>query len=399
MNPCKSDADGIVRMREETICILLYLPENYFIFFGVFYFMKKKQEHKKYMQLALNLAKKGEGLVFPNPMVGAILVKDNKIISEGYHKYFGADHAEAHAIKSSPVNVEGSTLYVNLEPCNNWGKCPPCVDLIIKSKIKTVVCAMTDPNPSTAGKSFKKLKDAGVNVVNDILKKQALLLNKEYIKNIKKTKPYILVKAAVSLDGKIATECGDSKWISNNKSRNFVHKLRTKFDAILVGTNTVLKDNPILSSRNYGKNPVRVILDRKLKTPSHYNVVDGTIPTIILYDENIKKIPKYFKKDCIKLVKINFEQAKKDFNVIIEKLNKMSLKRIMIEGGGTINASALKTGKVDEILLFIAPIIIGGENAKSFVEGNGVKFIKDSLKFKKIDIKKFDNDIAIFAKK
>lgn len=357
-----------------------------------------KEQHKKYMQLVLDLAKKGEGYVFPNPMVGAILVKDGKIISKGYHKFFGADHAEAQAIKSSPVKVEGSTLYVNLEPCNNWGKCPPCVDLIIKSKIKTVVCAMKDPNPLTAGKSFKKLKSAGITVINGVLEKQAIQLNKEYIEHIRKTKPYILVKSAVSLDGKIAACTGDSKWISNEKSRKFSHKIRTKFDAILVGTNTVLKDNPMLSARGYGKNPIRVILDEKLKIPSNYNVVDGTIPTIVLHDENIKEVPKHFNKDCIKLVAINFKKAKKDFNVIIEKLNKMALKRIMIEGGGEINASVLKTGKVDEILLFIAPIIVGGRTAKTFIEGDGVKYIKDSLKFKNVEVKNFGTDIAIFAK-
>lgn len=355
------------------------------------------QKHKKYMQLVLDLAKKGKDLVFPNPMVGAILVKDNKIISKGYHKFFGAEHAEVQAIKTSKVNVAGSTLYVNLEPCNNWGKCPPCVDLIIKSKIKTVVCAMKDVNTITSGKSFKKLKQAGINIINGVLQKQAIKLNKEYINHIK-NKPYILIKSAVSLDGKIATYCGDSKWISNDKSRKFVHKLRTKFDAILVGTNTVLKDNPILSSRGYGRNPIRVVLDEKLKISSNYNVVDGTIPTIIFYDENIKKIPAHFKKDCIRLVPVNFKKAKKDFNIVIEKLNKMALKRIMVEGGGEINASVLKTKKVNEVMLFIAPIIVGGRNAKSFVEGDGVKTIKDSLKFKKIEIKKFDKDTLLIGK-
>lgn len=387
-----------VRMREDTICLLV-VPEKLFYIFGVFYFMNKLQEYKKYMQLVLSLAKKGDGYVFPNPMVGAILVKDGKIISKGYHKYFGADHAEAQAIKSSPVNVEGATLYVNLEPCNNWGKCPPCVDLIIKSKIKTVVCAMKDPNPLTGGKSFKKLKSAGITVINGVLEKQAIRLNKEYINRIKKAKPYILVKSAVSLDGKIAAFTGDSKWISNEQSRKFSHKTRTKFDAILVGTNTVLKDNPMLSARGYGKNPIRVVLDEKLKIPSNYNVVDGTIPTIILYDENIKKIPKHFNKDCIKLVAINFKKVKKDFNVVIEKLNKMALKRIMIEGGGEINASVLKTGKADEILLFVAPIIVGGRTAKTFVEGDGVKYIKDSLKFKVSEVKKLGSDVVIVAKR
>lgn len=358
------------------------------------------QEYKKYMQLVLDLAKNGKGLVFPNPMVGAILVKNNKIISKGYHKFFGAAHAEVCAISSADKkDVADSTLYVNLEPCNNWGKCPPCVDLIIKSKIKTVVCAMKDPNGLTGGKSFKKLKQAGIEVINGILQKQAEKLNKEYTEHIKNTQPYILVKTAMSLDGKIATCSGDSKWISNEKSRRFVHKMRTKFDAILVGTNTVLRDNPILSSHGYGKNPIRVILDEKLKIPPNYNVIDGTIPTIVLYDENVKKVPRHFLKECLKLIPVNFKEAKKDFNVIIEKLNKMALKKIMIEGGGEINASVLKTGKVDEVLLFIAPIIVGGRTAKTFVEGDGVKYIKDSLKFKKLETKKFDKDIVVFAKK
>jgi len=356
------------------------------------------QEHNKYMQLVLDLAKKGKGYVYPNPMVACIIVKNNKIISKGYHKFFGADHAEAQAIKNSKVDVSGSTLYVNLEPCNNWGKCPPCVDLIIKSKIKKVVCAMKDINPSTCGKSFKKLKQVGIEVVNGILEKQAKILNKDYINHIKKVKSYILIKSAVSLDGKIATSCGDSKWISNDKSRKIVHKLRTQFDAILVGKNTVLKDNPMLSSRGYGKNPIRVLLDENLTIPSNYNVLDGTIPTIILYDENIKKIPSYYYKDCIKLVPINFKEAKKDFNVVIEKLNKMALKRIMVEGGGEINASVLKTGKVNEVMLFVAPIIVGGRTAKTFVEGDGVLNIKNSLKFKNIEVKKIGKDTLIIGK-
>jgi len=382
---------------KKMIILFVVSPRLYFII-SDFLFMIKNDD-KKFIKMTFALAKKAKGLVYPNPMVGCILVKDNKIVSTGYHKFFGAAHAEAQAINSCKTSVAGSTLYVNLEPCNNWGKCPPCVDLIIKSKIKKVVFAMKDPNPLTSGKSLKKLKQAGIEVVSGVLEKQAIQLNKQYINHITKVKPYVVVKTAISLDGKIATYTGDSKWISNDKSRNFVHKLRTKFDAIVVGTNTILKDNPVLSSHNKGKNPVRVVLDEKLKIPSTYNIFDGTIPTIVLYDEKTKKMPAYFKKDCIKLVPINFNKAKKDFNIVIEKLNKMALKRILIEGGGEINSSVLKTGKVDEIIAFIAPIIVGGRNAKTFVEGDGVKNIKDSLKFKFIKVKKFGTDIAVFAKK
>jgi len=357
------------------------------------------QKHKKFMQLALDLAKKGQGYVYPNPMVGCILVKDKKIIAKGYHKFFGAEHAEAQAIKIAGNKAKGSTLYVNLEPCNNWGKCPPCVDLIIKSQIKTVVCSMIDPNSHAGGKSFKKLKDNGIEVINAVLKKQSMHLNKDYINHIKKVKSYITIKTAVSLDGKIATNKGDSKWITNEKSRNFVHQIRTQYDAILVGTNTVLKDNPILSSHSKkGKNPIRVILDEKLKTPSNYNVINHKIPTMVFYNKNLKKIPKYFLRDFIKLIPIDFKAVKKDFNVVIDKLHNMSLKRILVEGGGEINASILKTGKVNEMMIFLAPIIIGGRDAKTSVEGIGFDSIKDALKLKTIDIKRFDKDILLIGK-
>ncbi|MDD2523237.1 MAG: bifunctional diaminohydroxyphosphoribosylaminopyrimidine deaminase/5-amino-6-(5-phosphoribosylamino)uracil reductase RibD [Endomicrobiaceae bacterium] len=356
------------------------------------------QEHKKFMQLALDLAKKGQGYVYPNPMVGCILVKNHKVISRGYHKFFGAEHAEAQAIRNAGDKAKGSTLYVNLEPCNNWGKCPPCVDLIIKSQIKKVVCSMIDPNSHASGKSFKKLKDNGIEVINGVLEKKSINLNKEYVNHIKKVKAYITIKTAVSLDGKIATSKGDSKWITNEKSRNFVHQIRTQYDAILVGTNTVLKDNPVLSSHNKGKNPIRVILDEKLKTPVNYNIINSKIPTMIFYDENLKNIPEYFLKDFVKLIPVDFKIVKKDFNVIIDKLHNMSLKRIVVEGGGEINASVLKTGKVNEIMLFIAPLIVGGRNAKTFVEGDGNDCITDSLKLKKITIKRFGNDILLTGK-
>lgn len=355
-------------------------------------------QDEKFMQSALNLAEKGKGFVYPNPMVGCVLVKKNKVIAKGYHKFFGAEHAEAQAIRIAGNNAKDCVLYVNLEPCNNWGKCPPCTDIIIKSKIKKVVCAMTDPNYHAGGKSFKKLKDAGIEVVESILKKKAILLNKEYIEHIRKIKPYITVKSAVSLDGKIASAKGDSKWITNKQSRNFVHKTRAKYDAVLVGTNTVLKDNPVLSSHNNGKNPVRIILDEKLKTPFEYNVLNGKIPTMVFYDQKLQTIPKYFLKDFIKLIPVDFKRAKKDFNFIIDKLHNMSLKRIFVEGGGEINASVLKTGKVNEIMLFIAPVIVGGRNAKTSVEGAGVGFIKDALRLRSLKIKKIRKDILITGK-
>lgn len=374
---------------------LMFSPKLFLFCFGVFYFM---QNYKKFMKAALVLAAKGRGYVYPNPMVGCVLVKDGKIIAKGYHKFFGAEHAEAQAIRIAGDKAKDCILYVNLEPCNKWGKRPPCVDLIIKSKIKKIVCSMIDPNDHAAGKSFEKLKRSGIEVISGILEKEAVQLNKEYINHIKKIKQYITVKSAVSLDGKIATSKGDSKWITNNKSRDFVHKIRTEYDAILIGTNTVLKDNPLLSSHGKGKNPIRLILDEKLATPSYYKIINSKIPTMIFYDQNLKNIPEYFLKDFVKLIPVDFKAAKKNFNIIIDKLHNMSLKRIFVEGGGEINASVLKTGKVNEIMLFIAPLIVGGRNAKTFVEGNGRDYIKDSLKIKKITVKKFGDDILLTGK-
>lgn len=350
---------------------------------------------KKLINLTFELARKGTDFVYPNPMVGAVLVKNNKIIATGFHKFFGAPHAEAEAIRLAGNKAKDATLYVNLEPCNNWGKCPPCTDLIIKSKIKKVVCSMADPNPKTYGQGFKKLKLNSIEVVCGVLEKQAKQLNKQYINHIKKIKRHITIKSAMSMDGKIATKTGDSKWITCKKSRDFVHRLRTQYDAIIVGTNTVIKDNPELSSHNKGKNPVRVIFDENLSTPKNYNILDGKIPTIIFHAHNLKKIPQYFIKDCIKLIPINFKLIKNDFNVVIDKLHDMSLKRILVEGGGQLNASLLATGRVNDMFIFIAPIIVGGRDAVTIVEGNGISFIRNSLKFKNIQIKKIDEDILI----
>lgn len=350
---------------------------------------------KKLINLTFELARKGTDFVYPNPMVGAVLVKNNKIIATGFHKFFGAPHAEAEAIRLAGNKAKDATLYVNLEPCNNWGKCPPCTDLIIKSKIKKVVCSMADPNPKTYGQGFKKLKLNSIEVVCGVLEKQAKQLNKQYINHIKKIKPHITIKSAMSMDGKIATKTGDSKWITCKKSRDFVHRLRTQYDAIIVGTNTIIKDNPELSSHNKGKNPVRVIFDENLSTPKNYNILDGKIPTIIFHAHNLKKIPQYFIKDCIKLIPINFKLIKNDFNVVIDKLHDMSLKRILVEGGGQLNASLLATGRVNDMFIFIAPIIVGGRDAVTIVEGNGISFIRNSLKFKNIQIKKIDEDILI----
>lgn len=350
---------------------------------------------QKYMKEALILAKKGRDFVYPNPMVGCIIVKDDKVIGKGWHKVFGGDHAEINALKDAGKKAKGADLYVTLEPCNSYGKRPPCTKAIIDAGIKKVVFAVKDPNVSGSKKVFKS---HGIEVASGILEKEAKLLIDKYLKHLKE-KSRVTVKAAMTLDGKIATKDYDSKWITSQRSRELVHKIRAEYDAILVGYNTALKDNPFLSSHSKGKNPIRVIIDPKLKLPKKYNIFDTSIAaTVIIYDESIKKIPSHLKKEGIIPAPINISKAKKDFGIIIKKLNDMSLKSILIEGGGNIISSALFSKCVDDICFFIAPKIIGGKNAVTVVEGEGVSKISQGLNLENIKCSVIGQDLMIKAK-
>ncbi|MCL1972257.1 MAG: bifunctional diaminohydroxyphosphoribosylaminopyrimidine deaminase/5-amino-6-(5-phosphoribosylamino)uracil reductase RibD [Endomicrobia bacterium] len=350
--------------------------------------------HKKYMDMAIQLALRGKYNVYPNPQVGCIIVKNNKVVGKGWHEYFGGNHAEINALADAGGNTEGADLYVTLEPCNSFGKRPPCTQAIIKAGIKRVFFAVKDPNVS---KSRETLKKSGIEVKSGILQNKAKKLVKEYFAHLK-TKPKVSVKAAMTLDGKIATYDYDSKWITSEQSRNFVHKLRSGYDAIIVGTNTALKDNPNLTSHGKGRNPVRVVIDARLTIPKDYNLFDGSAPTVIIYDEIIKNVPKHLLKDNIIPAPLNIFAAKKDFNVIVNKLNTLSLKTILIEGGSEIISSALFSKSVDDIYFFIAPKIIGGKNAVSVTGGAGIKKIKDAVKVKSMKVKKIGQDLLITGK-
>lgn len=346
----------------------------------------------KYMRAAISLAKKGKGKVYPNPLVGCVIVKDNKIIGKGWHKCFGANHAEINALLDAGKNSQGADLYVTLEPCNSYGKKPPCTQAIIKAGIKRVFYAVKD----TQVKGSKKvLNNAGIKVYSGLSEKESKILVKDYFLHLKK-KNKVSVKAAMTLDGKIATKTYDSKWITSEKSRSFTHALRTKYDAILVGANTALKDNPFLTSHGKGKNPVRVVIDSKLKLKKNSNLLNISLsPTVVFYDEKIKKVPNYYKKDGIVLAPVNIARVKNDFSLIIDKLNKISLKTILIEGGGETISSALFSNSVDDLYLFIAPKITGGKEAVSVVGGKGVSFIKDSVKIKNMKARNIGQDLLI----
>ncbi|MDR1952278.1 MAG: bifunctional diaminohydroxyphosphoribosylaminopyrimidine deaminase/5-amino-6-(5-phosphoribosylamino)uracil reductase RibD [Elusimicrobiota bacterium] len=351
--------------------------------------MKEKSIDENYMRAAIKLAWKGKNDVYPNPKVGCVIVKDKKIVGRGWHKFFGGVHAEAEALIDAGKLAKGADLYVTLEPCANYGKRPPCVKAIAEAGIKRVFFAVKDPN---APESAKFLRANGVKVYGGVCKKEAEILLKDFFNHIK-IKPLITIKAAMTLDGKIASFEYDSKWISCKKSRDFVHKMRTQYDAVLIGSNTAKKDNPFLSAHNKGKNPIRIVVDFNLKVPKNYHLFDGSAPTIIVYDEKIKNIEvEYAEKEKIILASVNAEAAKKDFKIIKDKLISFGIKTVLIEGGGEIFSWALFSGCADDFYFFIAPKIIGGKNAISVVGGRGVEKIKDAVKIKHMKISKIGDD-------
>lgn len=337
---------------------------------------------EKYMSLAIELAKKAEGRTSPNPIVGSVIVKNNKIIGRGYHKKAGLPHAEVNALRQAGAAAKGATLYITLEPCNHYGRTPPCTDAIIKSALKRVVIAMWDPNPINNGSGIRKLKRRGIKVTSGVLLKEAEAINKPYIKFITKGLPYITVKVAQSLDGKIATRTGDSKWISGEDSRRYVHELRSKVDAVMVGANTVIKDNPVLLSKtSKDKQPLRIIVDGASKVPSDAKIFSS-----------LKRSPV--------IVASSKSGAKRiDLTRLLKTLAQKNITHILVEGGGELIAGLAEKGLVDRFLIFIAPKIIGGRRAVTSVEGNGVARIKNALNFKNLRIRRFKEDILIEAQK
>lgn len=359
---------------------------------------------EKYIRRCFELAKKGLGYTSPNPIVGAVLVIKDKIIAEGYHTAYGKPHAEVEAINNAIKKgykhlLNKATLYVNLEPCCHWGKTPPCVDKIIEVGIKKVVCSMYDPNPKVNGKGIKILKTKKVDCKVGVLEEEARELNKFYIKWITKKLPYVTIKSAITLDGKIATVLGLSKWITSEESRNYVYKLRAIYDAVLVGINTVLNDNPKLTTHNLGRNPIRVVvgnLTKFSKIYKKYEVFKDANRTIFFTPKSplTEKIVKEYKNIEI----VEFEEDKIKFKKILSYLAKKGISSVLVESGGETNWNLIKENLVDELIIFIAPKIFGGKVAKTWVEGEGVLRPSDAYKVKFISVEKIAEDFIIKAK-
>lgn len=357
--------------------------------------------HEYYMSKTFELAKRGWGRTNPNPLVGAVIVKNKEIIAEGYHEVLGCAHAEVAALKNAKKSVVGGTLYVNLEPCSHYGRTPPCAKAIIESGIKKVVIAMVDPNPKVSGSGIQMIKEAGIDVIVGVLEEEAKKLNEIFIKYISKKKPFVIMKTAMTLDGKIASCCGDSKWISGESSRQYVHVLRDRVSAIMVGVNTVLKDNPVLTTRLQSKDckdPVRIIIDSKGIAPIESNVFNiSTDSGAILATTSQLKYNKerllIDKGVCI--IKVASNGGHVDLARLMDELFKLKLDSILLEGGGTLNAAALAAGIVDKVMMFVTPKIIGGKESITPVEGAGRQFMKDAVQLKDIRVSRFDEDVLI----
>ncbi|WP_296112021.1 bifunctional diaminohydroxyphosphoribosylaminopyrimidine deaminase/5-amino-6-(5-phosphoribosylamino)uracil reductase RibD [uncultured Anaerococcus sp.] len=346
--------------------------------------------YEKLMRGCFTLAKKGAGRVQTNPLVGAILFKEGKIIGEGYHKAFGMDHAEIDCFKNAKESPEGATMVVNLEPCSHYGKNPPCVDEIIRQGVKRVVISNLDTNPKVD--SLKKMEEAGIEIISGVLKEEGRILNEKFFFNMKYHRPLVSLKYAMSLDGKIATKDHDSKWISGKESRNFVHKLRNDYDAILVGKNTLIKDRARLNCRlDGGVDPVRVIVSDNLDFDKDLEIfkLDSSKDTIIA-TSSVEDI-----EINAKILRLRKKDGGVDLEDLLGKLYQMDIGSLLVEGGSMINTSFLEEDLVDKIYEFIAPIVVGGKDSRSAFMGEGVSEIKDAKKFKIKDFKNFGEDIML----
>ena len=341
----------------------------------------------EYMKRALDLAKKGEGRVNPNPMVGAVIVKNGEIIGEGYHKAWGYLHAERNAIASVKESIEGASIYVTLEPCCHYGKTPPCTEAIINAGIKRVFIGSADPNPLVGRKGIEILKEEGIEVNTGILEEECKELNHVFFHYIKHHRPYVVMKFAMTTDGKIATATGKSKWITGEEARKQVHGDRNKYTAIMAGVGTVLADNPMLNCRiKGGRNPVRIVCDTELRTPLEANVVitaeeQKTFIATNCTDEN--KIKRYLKKGC-EILHIPIDKRGKgvDLDILMDVLGEKDIDSILLEGGGTLNSAALQTGIVNRVKAYIAPKIFGGMRSKTPVGGEGIDDPSDAVVLK-----------------
>ncbi|MDP2645815.1 MAG: bifunctional diaminohydroxyphosphoribosylaminopyrimidine deaminase/5-amino-6-(5-phosphoribosylamino)uracil reductase RibD [Desulfobacterales bacterium] len=362
-----------------------------------------------YMQMALDLARKGQGFTSPNPLVGAVVVNDDRVVGKGFHMAAGKAHAEVNAIDDAGDRSRGATLYVTLEPCNHEGRTPPCTEKILQSGLKRVVVAMEDPNPDVKGGGIAYLRDRHVQVCVGVCRETAERMNESFIKFIRTRRPFVIVKCAATLDGQIATKTGDSRWVSGPEARRFVHQLRHAVDAVMVGIGTVKADDPSLTVRLSGadgavegKDPRRVVLDANLSISENANILrlaseSDTILVVAGHKSgkefNSKKTA--LEKKGVKVISSPGENGLIDLDILMDQLGAMGITSLLVEGGGRVIASAFQAGIVDKINFFYAPKILGGNDGVPICSGNGPALMNQCIRVRDIRVQRFGDDIMI----
>jgi diaminohydroxyphosphoribosylaminopyrimidine deaminase / 5-amino-6-(5-phosphoribosylamino)uracil reductase len=355
-----------------------------------------------YMKMALDLAASAKGRTNPNPVVGAILVKDGVIVGSGLHRRAGEPHAEVHAFRMAGEHAEGATLYVTLEPCSHFGKTPPCANLVKESKVARVVVAMQDPNPQVAGRGIGILREAGIEVEVGVLEKEARLLNERFVHNMVNRTPFVISKVAMTLDGKIAAYNGHSKWITGEESRHNVHLLRNEVDAILVGIGTVKADDPMLTTRleTGGKNPIRIVLDTTLRMPMEAKITDCSEAKtwIVTAEENdVAEKIKALEEKGVEFIYVPVTDSGLDLSVLMNKLYEKGVTDLLVEGGSEINGSFLRAGLINKFSIYVAPKILGGRDSLTPFTGDNVESMDEALDVTIHSVENFGEDLLITA--
>ena len=357
----------------------------------------------RFMWAALDLARRGRGKTNPNPMVGAVVVREGQIVGTGYHRAAGELHAEIMALQSAGESAGGAVLYVNLEPCAHQGRTGPCVDAIIGAGIRKVVAAMEDPNPLVRGRGFQKLKEAGVKVKTGVLEEKARRLNEVFIKQITTGRPFVIVKSAVTADGKIATRTGSSRWITGEKARAFVHRLRNNSDAIAVGVETVLRDDPRLTARleeGGGKDPQRIVIDSRARLPIDARMINMPSRAATVLATTAAAPPdkvRALQEKGVEILVLPGREGRVDLAELMVKLGERGVCQLLVEGGGTLNYSFLQAELIDKVMLFIAPLIVGGGESPTAFDGSGVAELDEAWRLEEMEIKRYDGDLLIIG--
>jgi len=354
-----------------------------------------------FMQMALDLARKGEGFTSPNPMVGAIVVRDGQVVGRGYHEKVGGPHAEVHAIDDAGSAAVGGTLYVTLEPCNHAGRTPPCTHKILKAGIRRLVAAMTDPNPTVTGGGVRMLSENGVEVSVGICEAAARRLNEVYLKYIRTRSPFVILKCAATMDGRIATRTGDSRWVTGKKAREYVHQLRHAADGILVGINTVIADDPSLTARlpgGGGRDPVRIILDTHLRISPEARVLklpSGSDTILITGGGVSAERLAAIERPGVRVLPMTEAGGVIDLQALINRLGEMGLCSLLIEGGSRVAGAALRARIVDKICFFYAPKILGGDDGVPICSGRSPERMREAIALCHLEVRRFGEDVMI----